>query len=191
MAKHFVHPESLKKDSFQLGAKILKSSFRPDVMIALWRGGAPVGCYVHELLKFANLNVDHIAIRTAKYTGVDQSTSTVKVYNLRYLLDILDRTTKVLIVDDISDTGHSVEAVINNLRENLGEQMPEDIKLATIFYKPSRNETGRIPDYYVHATDKWVVFPHELEGRSEPELLEYLGPEIYALAISASYLNSA
>src|SRR5271154_2639497 len=102
--KHHVTPDDLRVDSFALGALVYKSGFHPDFMVALWRGGAPVGCYVQELLAYAGLEVDHIAIRTSKYTGIDQSSPTVKVHNLAYLIESLTSQSKLLIVDDISDT---------------------------------------------------------------------------------------
>ena len=38
------------------------------------------------------------------------------------------------------------------------------------FYKPSRNETDRVPDYYVHETEEWIKFPHSLEGLTGEEI---------------------
>ena len=34
----------------------------------------------------------------------------------------------------------------------------------------AKNKTKRKPDYYLHETDKWLVFPHELEGLSMQEI---------------------
>ena len=44
------------------------------------------------------------------------------------------------------------------------------IKVATPFFKPQNNKTDKIPDYYLHETDKWLVFPHELQGLSMDEI---------------------
>ena len=38
--------------------------------------------------------------------------------------------------------------------------------------KPNQNKTNRKPDYFIHETDKWLVFPHELEGLSAEEIIE-------------------
>lgn len=178
MSKQYVQPDELRVDSFTLGAKIMESEFRPDFMIALWRGGAPIGCYVHEFLKYFDLNVDHIAIRTSKYTGIDQASSTVKVHNLGYVSEKLRKETKLLLVDDIFDTGLSIDAVIRDLTERLGDNMPLDVKVATIFYKPSRNKTTRVPDYYIHDTNRWVVFPHELEAMTLEDIEIAMGSKI-------------
>ena len=42
--------------------------------------------------------------------------------------------------------------------------------LATPWYKPGNNATTRVPDFYLHETDRWLVFPHEVTGLSEDEL---------------------
>jgi len=51
--------------------------------------------------------------------------------------------------------------------------MPRTIKVATAYYKPSRNRTDLIPDFYVHQTEDWLVFPHEIKGLSEEEILKH------------------
>ena len=42
--------------------------------------------------------------------------------------------------------------------------------VATPYYKPNKNESKYKPDYYLHETDQWLVFPHELEGLSLEEI---------------------
>ena len=42
-----------------------------------------------------------------------------------------------------------------------------------INFKPEKNKTERKPDYYLHKTDKWLVFPHELEGLTRQEMLDF------------------
>ena len=43
---------------------------------------------------------------------------------------------------------------------------------ATPYFKPTKNKTDRKPDYYIHETDNWLVFPHELHGLSIQEISE-------------------
>lgn len=188
MSKLHVSPDDLRLDSFKLGTSIIESGFRPDFMVALWRGGAPIGCYVQELLKYCKINTDHIAIRTSKYSGVDQANSEVVVHNLKYLVERLEKSSKVLIVDDIYDTGLSVAAVFDALKLQIPpENFPDDIRVATVFYKPTRNKTQRIPDYYVNETDRWVVFPHEIEGMDVEEICFAMGNEIGNLVMKSVY----
>ena len=58
--------------------------------------------------------------------------------------------------------------------------MPRDVKIATVYYKPARNQTDLMPDYYVHKTDEWLVFPHEICGLSEAEIAAHK-PDVAAL----------
>jgi len=50
--------------------------------------------------------------------------------------------------------------------------MSHNIRVATTYYKPANAQTDRIPDYYIHKTDKWLVFPHELNGLTEEEVFK-------------------
>jgi hypothetical protein len=50
--------------------------------------------------------------------------------------------------------------------------------VACPWYKPSRNVTDLVPDFYIHATDQWLVFPHELRGLTPQEILQGKGSEI-------------
>ena len=72
--KTFITPEQLRLQSHRLAAEVVRDGFEPDFMVAVWRGGAPIGCYVHEFLKYLGKTCDHIAIRTSRYSGVDEAT---------------------------------------------------------------------------------------------------------------------
>ena len=144
-----------------------------------------IGCCVHELLNYIlPYKVDHIAIRTSKYIGIDQTAPTIQVHNLGYLIERLQSHHKVLIVDDIYDTGLSIQALFESLSNKLGDKMPKDIRVATVDYKPARNKTDRIPDYYVNLTDKWIVYPHELEGLTIDEISDNYGEKIATIVKS-------
>ena len=170
--KHYITAQDLLRDSFALGLQVIESGFRPDFIVAVWRGGTPVGIAVQELLKYSGFDADHIAIRTSYYQGIDQTHSDVQVHNLGYLLENLEHEHSVLIVDDVFDRGRSIEAIINELRRLTRRNMPENIRVATVWYKPERNVTQLKPDYFVHETGQWLVFPHELDGLSEAEVRE-------------------
>ena len=82
----------------------------------------------------------------------------------------------LLIVDDVHDTGVSIDKIISDLSTACKKNTPE-IRVATPYYKPSKNKTSRVPDYYLHETDKWLVFPHELDGLTLDEIKDHK-PEI-------------
>ena len=60
---------------------------------------------------------------------------------------------------------------MSDLKKACKKNTPE-IRVATPYFKPSKNKTDRKPNYYIHETDKWLVFPHELDGLSVKELKE-------------------
>ncbi len=112
MHKHHITAQSLLDDAFELAAKVIESGYRPDCIIALWRGGTPVGIAVQELFEYCGLAVDHIAIRTSLYSGVDKRERRVKVHNLEYIFNNFTTDNKLLIVDDVFDTGLTIKAVL-------------------------------------------------------------------------------
>jgi hypothetical protein len=168
--KIFIKPADLLCDSFRLGVKILESGFLPDYIVAIWRGGTPIGIAVQELLDYAGVETDHISIRTSYYTGIGKTSDKVQVHGLGYLIDKIDHENRLLIVDDVFDTGKSIAAVIDELEHRARRNLPYDIRVATPWYKPSKNVTERKPDYYIHETERWLVFPHELQGLSVEEV---------------------
>jgi hypoxanthine phosphoribosyltransferase len=176
--KLFITPDQLRADSYLLAEKVIESKFRPDFMVALWRGGSTIGICIHELLKYVGIPTDHIAIRTSRFTGVAKAEEEVTVHNLGYLLERFNKDSKVLLVDDVFDSGLSILAVLNSLKEKLGEDVPADIRVATVFYKPDNNRTSIFPNYYIHSTTEWIVFPHELESLTLHEIQSTMGEEI-------------
>ena len=108
--KIYLNSNELTKDSFRLAKKIYDSGFNPDVIIGLWRGGTPVGIAVHEFLHYKGVNCYHTAVKTSSYTGIDQHGATV-IENLEPVLKRLTPESRVLIVDDIFDSGNTAAAV--------------------------------------------------------------------------------
>lgn len=170
MDKQYITANRLLADSMQLAFNIIDSGFRPDLIVGIWRGGTPVGIAVQEVLEYVGINSDHIAIRTSSYTSIGQRT-TVKVHGLEYLERHLTTEDKLLLVDDVFDTGHSMEGVIRELNV-LYKDGPPECRIATPFYKPANNETERQPDYYLYEADEWLVFPHEIIGLTDQEIIE-------------------
>ena len=170
MEKLFVSAEELLKDSFELALQIFESGYRPSFIVGVWRGGTPVGIAIQEVLELLGCDTDHFSIRTSSYEAMDKQSKTVKVYGLQHLVDTINVDDQLLIIEDIFDSGRSVDAIISKLEEKCRRNTPSDIRVATVYYKPTRNKTSRTPDFYLHETDAWTVFPHELEGCSAEEL---------------------
>ena len=169
--KTYISAAQLLDDSYRLGVQILERGFRPSYIVGVWRGGTPVGIAVQELLDYFGIKTDHISIRTSLYTGIDTRARQVRVHGLNYLFQQINYDDSLLIVDDVYDSGRSIEAVIKHLKRRARRNSPENIKIATAYYKPKNNQTDRVPDFYVHEVENWLVFPHELDGLSENEIL--------------------
>ncbi|MDA9660086.1 phosphoribosyltransferase family protein [Pseudomonadota bacterium] len=180
MDKLFIQSEELLKDSFNLAWQVFESGYRPNYIIGVWRGGAPIGIAVQEFLDVLGVPSDHIAIRTSHYKGIDERDSQVQVYGLNYVIKQVESEDSLLIVDDVHDTGVSIQKIILDLQTACKKNTPE-IKVATPYFKPMKNKTDRKPDFYLHETEKWLVFPHELEGLSMDEIIEFK-PELSDLA---------
>ena len=176
MNKRFIRANDLLRDSFQLAANIHKAGFEPDFLVGLWRGGSAVGIAVQEGLDFFGTSTDHIAIRTSysgaqRYTEMVSKADQIRVHGLQYLLENLCSHHSMLIVDDVYSTGSSVKAVIDQLAQKTRRNLPADIRVASVWYRPTPR-TLRTPDYFVHETDDWLVLPYELSGQSLDELRE-------------------
>ncbi len=176
MNERFIAADDLLRDSFQLAAIISEAGFEPDFLVGLWRGGSAVGIAVQEGLDFLGVKTDHIAIRTSyrgapSYNEMVSKADSIRVHGLQYLLENLCSHHSLLIVDDVYSTGSSVQAVIDQLTLKTRRNLPQDIRIATVWYRPA-DDTVRVPDYYVHETTDWLVLPYELTGLSVDELRE-------------------
>jgi uncharacterized protein len=171
--KVFISAESLLRDSIELAMQIVRSGFRPTFLAAIWRGGTPVGIAVQEALEYHGIPTDHIAIRTSAYAGIDPQAKVVRVHAVNYLISRLSFEDQLLLIDDVFDSGRSLEAVLAELRRRCRRNLPDKIRIATVYYKPERNRSSLQPDYYVRSTNSWLVFPHEIQGLTRQEILEH------------------
>lgn len=194
ISKIDISPNELRLKSFQLGGQIIESGFKPNFLIALWRGGATIGLYIQELLSYNGIVTDHIAIRTSRFTGIDVSRSEVVVHALSHVISKVKKGDSILLVDDVWDSGKTIDAFFKKMREDLMEadKLREeggarfetlDIRVATIYYKPERNVSVNRPTYFLEETNKWLIFPHELEGLSIEEIRMKMGNEIADIMI--------
>lgn len=181
VAKHYISAQDLLQDSFRLAVDVYNSGFRPQLIVGIWRGGSPVGIAVQEYFEYRGTATDHIAIRTASYTGINEQSEDIRVHGLDYIVNNTRRDDALLLVDDVFDTGRSMRAVLDGLSDLAGSDCRERVRIACPWFKPDNNRTDLVPDYYLHETDVWLVFPHELAGLTweeiavgKPELAEIL-----------------
>ena len=172
IAKTYITADELLLDSFKLGVQIHNSGFKPDFIVGVWRGGTPVGIAIQEILAYLGNDSDHIAIRTSSYYGINEQSKEVRVHGIDYLISNMNAEDKLLIVDDVFDSGRSIKAILDTLKEKSRKDLPQDIRMAMPWYKPERNIIEVVPDYFIHETDEWLVFPHEMDGLTEKEIFE-------------------
>jgi hypoxanthine phosphoribosyltransferase len=129
-----------------------------------------VGIAVQEMLDHLGVKTDHIAIRTSSYYGINKREKKVRIHGLEYVIRQANWEEDLLIVDDVFDSGSSIKAILEALKNRMRRNLPRDIRIATPWFKPKYNVTGITPDYYIHETDQWLVFPHELDGLTREEI---------------------
>jgi len=130
-----------------LASTVRKSGFEPEIIVGVSRGGWPPARVMSDLLenpKLANVAAEFY-IGVAETNGKPVITQPVSVSV---------KGKKVLVVDDVADTGESLRLV----RSHLEEQGATEVKTATIYYKPW---SVIIPDYYEKETRSWIIFPWE------------------------------
>ena len=177
MGKQFLDEQQVLLDSFRLGVTIYRSGFRPSFIIGIWRGGSAVGIYVQECLQTLGIDTDHIAIRTS-YEGqpyyadmVADPAARIRVHGSSPLEEKLNLEDHLLIVDDVYSTGYSIEAVKARLHRRLRRNCPQQIRVATLYRRPSYcAENHPSPDYCLHETEDWLVFPYEMAGLSSEDI---------------------
>lgn len=174
--KIILNSDELINDSFRLGMQIIKSGFTPTMILVLWRGGAIVGMAIHELMTYKKFQLNHMILKVSSYQNTERQDS-LSIEGLGSVLRNLKKNEKVLIVDDIFDSGKTMSSLIAMIKEQRKEEN-DQYKIATPWYKPKNNLTDIVPDFYLHETEKWVVFPHELESLSEAEIKNFRLQEI-------------
>ena len=167
--KHYLSADDFLRDVWRLAAAIRKSEWKPDFLIALWRGGTPPGIAIHEFLKVSGWNdVRHLPLKCSSYTGIGENAGEVRFFCAEPVFGMLRKGDKVLIVDDVFDTGKTAAAVKAKL-DALGVEM----KMACVYWKPQKNLTSLKPDYFTKDVGlEWIVFPHEIEDLTKEEIRE-------------------
>ncbi len=130
-----------------LAEKIRKNGFEPDIIVGISRGGWPPARVLSDLLNNPNL----ANVKAEFYLGVAETKGEP---TLTQPVSMAVAGKKVLVVDEVADTGKSLKLV----KEHVIEEGATEVKIVTIYYKPW---SIVIPDYYEKETRRWIVFPWE------------------------------
>lgn len=132
-----------------LAEKIRKNNFKPDIIVGVSRGGWPPARVMSDLLDNPNL----ANVRAEFYLGVAETKGEP---TLTQPVSMTIAGKKVLVVDEVADTGKSLKLV----KEHIIEKGATEVKIATVYYKPWSIVK---PDYYERETSNWIVFPWEIK----------------------------
>jgi hypothetical protein len=132
-----------------LTEKIRKNGFKPDIIVGVSRGGWPPARVLSDLMGNSNL----ANVRAEFYLGVAE-TKEEPVLTQPVSMEVAGK--KVLVVDEVADTGKSLKLV----KEHIVEKGAMKVKIATVYYKPWSIVK---PDYYEKETSRWIVFPWEIK----------------------------
>jgi hypoxanthine phosphoribosyltransferase len=142
--------QDLEKDCLKLADEIRASGFKPDMIMSIARGGL-----VPAVLFSEHLGLQEVAVAQVRLYVDDGRRGELAI------LDWPQRKLagkKILLVDDISDSGQTILAVEARLKEhNIGEH-----KLVCLHSKPG---TKRVPDFFAKETDAWVNYPWTIGRR--------------------------
>lgn len=167
-SKRYISPNEFMRDTWRLAAKVVESGWKPDILVVLWRGGATAGVGMHEFFKTVGWNVEHCPVKCWSYTGIGRNAGKVFFDSPETFLSKISEGGRVLVVDDVFDTGRTANAV-KEIMASRGAEM----RLACVYWKPAKNATPLEPDYFTKTLeDEWIVFPHEIEGLSKEEIRE-------------------
>jgi len=156
-----------------LAERVRGDRFRADVIVGVSRGGWPPARVLSDLLSNPNL----ANVRAEFYVGVGE---TKGMPQLTQPVSMPVALKKVLVVDEVADTGKSLQLV----RSHLIDEGATEVKIATIYYKPWSIVK---PDYYEKETSCWIVFPWEIKEtirkivRKSKEKRKPVGKEISKL----------
>lgn len=184
MMKEFLPYDNVRNNALKLAHKIYKEGFIPDVIYCSLRGGAYVANVVSEYFKIARKDchpVLYAAVVARSYSDI-RKRDRVMVDGWTYSPEHLRPGDKILLVDDIFDTGKTINYLVELLLE---KGIPrKDIKVAVHDYKYFTYKEEQLPiqpDYWCRKftitkpeEDRWIHYmSHELIGLSDEELEEY------------------
>ncbi len=132
----------------ELAKKIKKEDFFPDLILGLARGGLIISRLLSDFLKVKEIDT----LQLEYYKTINQKKSSPRLIN-DFSCNIKNR--KILICDDLVDTGETMDFISNYIRSRGCDVM----KTATLHKKPHSKFT---PDFYIQEVDAWIIYPWEI-----------------------------
>lgn len=143
----FLSWDDVQRLSEKVSDLVMDSGYNPDLMIAISRGGFDPARIMSDQLNIRKL----ASLQIIYYTGLNTRKEEPEVL---FPLNAQIEGLKVLVVDDVSDSGNSLIVV----KRYVEEKGASEVKLATLHHKPW---SKFIPDFYAEEVDKWIIYPWE------------------------------
>ena len=176
--------------TFELATQVIESNERFDLVVALAKGAWPMSRTLVDYLAIPQL----VSLGIRFYSGINQRLSEPEVYQD---LPVSVEGKKILLFDDVADTGESLIFASDYLLEQGATQ----VKTATLFFK---ERSAIIPDFYVSTTNSWIIFPFEVremmqllknnwqeQGIAETEIQQRLKKLHFPEKIIKYYINKS
>ena len=139
----------------------------------------------HEFFKLYGWPMQHIPLRCNSYTGIGENSGCVEFFHGDIVFGMMRKGDKVLVVDDVFDTGKTAEAVKAKL-----DAVGVDSRIACVYWKPPKNLTSLKPDYYVKTSLRLAGVPQrskDSRGRGVRQGSVSGGVDVEGLLMSAGY----
>src|SRR5438309_10356292 len=130
-----------------LASEIRLSGYNPQVIVGVSRGGWPPARVMSDLLQ--NTNLANMKVEFYRDIGVRNKKPRI---TQPVTMEVVGK--RVLVVDDVSDTGQSLRVVGDHLQR----KPVKELRVCTIYMK---SQSIYRPDYYSRTTRKWIIFPWE------------------------------
>jgi hypoxanthine phosphoribosyltransferase len=176
--------EDIYSMCIKLADQIRENGFKPDLIVAVARGGWVPGRIMSDLLSNSNV----ASLKAEFYKDVAE-TNRKPIISQGVSAPVEDK--KVLVVDDVADTGESLTLV----KDYLKKLKATEIRIATLHFKP---KSILRPDYFIGETEAWIVYPHERHEfvknmvrklRKDGMLLEDVKKEMQRIGLDARLAN--
>jgi hypoxanthine phosphoribosyltransferase len=183
MVKEFLQFDTVRNNAIKLAFRIYSEGFVPNIIYVLLRGGAYMGNVISEYFKLVHKGehpILYAGVVARSYTDVGQS-SKIQIDGWTYPIDRLKEGNKILMIDDIFDSGKTINHLAKTI---LDRGIPrKDLKIAVHDYKYFIDKPEQLPiqpDYWcrkhemsVDDESMWIHYmSHELMGLSQEEIVE-------------------
>jgi hypoxanthine phosphoribosyltransferase len=157
--------------SLELARLVKESGYKPEVIVCVNRGGMVISRLLSDFLEIRDVR----SIRVEHYSIVEKEKKARVVEPLANKLN----GEKVLLVDDVADTGESLRVAKDYLLKNGASE----VRIATLHYKPWSSIK---PEYFVKQTDRWIIYFWEMA-----ETAKYLAQKLEKENLSKEEIKEA